>query len=123
MHLGFEAYQALGGTLPEVDFSPREAWAEAQLNAWTLNRLKRVDWSEWEAEVHQVMMRLVDGYDSIMEAEGQPAVSSFSNGQDSYSFAVSEPLMNPALHSVYGFCVDVLPVELMSACARYNGAS
>lgn len=120
MYLDYQTYLSLGGTLPVESFTPREAWAEAQLDNWTLNRLQSVDWSGWSTKVALVMKRLVDDSDSIMEAEGGSPVSHFSNGRDSFTFA--EPLMNAPLHACYGYAVDVLPVEIMSACVRYNGA-
>jgi len=121
MYLDFGEYLAMGGELDQQEFSDREAWAEMYLDLWTLNRLQTVDWSQWADKVKRCVKRLVDDYQSILDAEGGSPVSHFSNGRDSFTFA--EPLLNAPLHACYGFCVDVLPVELMSACVRYNEAN
>lgn len=120
MYIDYPTYLSMGGEVGESDFPSYEAWAEAYLDMWTLNRLQSVDWSVWENKVHLCMVRLIDSHDAVMEAEGGTPVSHFSNGRDSLTFA--EPLLNAPLHSCYGFCVDILPVELMSACTHYNGA-
>ena len=122
MYLDYETYESIGnGSVSAEDFPSVEAWAEAMLDTWTLNRLKVIDWSEWETQVEQVMARLVDNSDAIQAAEKGQALSSFSNGQDSYSF--STPDENSELAAVAGYAAIVLPVELLSACTSYNGAS
>lgn len=120
-YLDWETYVEVGGgEVSEEAFPVAEAWAEAMLDLWTLDRLHVVDWSAWEERVHLVMARLVDSREAVMAEEGGTPLQSFSNGQDSYTFA--EPLMNVALGGCYGYAVDLLPVDLMSACARYNHA-
>lgn len=120
-YLDWDTYQSMGeGTVSEEAFPSAEAWAEAMLDLWTLDRLHVVDWSEWAERVHVVMCRLVDSRSAVEAEEGGTPISSFSNGQDSYTFA--EPLMNVALGRCYGVAADLLPVDLMSACVRYNHA-
>ena len=120
-YLDFETYAAMGGTVPEAEFPTAEGWAEAWLDLWTLNRLTVVDWSKWEHRVQLVMTRLVDQRAAVMEQEGATPLSSFSNGRDSFTFA--DPEANTALASCARYAVDVLPVELISACVSYNGAN
>lgn len=120
-YLDYETYAALGGTVPEDEFYVAEGWAEAWLDLWTLNRLHVVDWSEWEHRVQLVMTRLVDGRADAMAQEGATPLASFSNGRDSFTFA--DPEANTALAALNRYAVDVLPVELVSACVAYNGAS
>ena len=124
MYLTYAQYLTFGnGSVSEADFCRSEAWAEALLDHWTLNRLHTVDWSKWECRVAMVMARLVDSKASVeSEADGAP-VTHFSNGQDSYTFqSFGDPVFNLALGKCYGYAVDVLPVEIISACVRYNGA-
>lgn len=121
MYIDFETYQALCGRVSWAEFPAREAWAEAVLDSWTLNRLRAVDWSRWEREVHLVMARLVDECDAIRQADSGAAVSHFSNGVDSYTYA--NPGENAPMASVRGYAASILPVEFMSGCARWNHAS
>lgn len=122
MYLTYETYESIGnGSVSAEEFPSVETWAEAMLDTWTLNRLKSADWGEWQAQVEQVMARLVDNAEAIQNAEKGQALSSFSNGQDSYSF--STPEENSELAAVAGYAAIVLPVELISACASYHGAS
>lgn len=121
MYIDFETYQALGGTLSSADYPAAEAWAEAVLDSWTLNRMRAIDWSAWEREVHLVMRRLVDDASAIQSAERGSAISHFSNGVDSYTYA--NPGENAPMASVRGYAASILPVELMSGCARWNHAS
>ena len=125
MYLTYAQYQVYGnGSVSEEDFASSEAWAEALLDHWTLNRLRNIGWSEWEDKVQLVMAKLVDSKVSVEEDEDGAPVTHFSNGQDSYTFAsFGDPLFNPAMGKAYGFAVDVLPVELISAAVHYNGAS
>lgn len=121
MYLDYETYEALGGSVSEADYPASEAWAEAVLDSWTLNRTRTLDWSEWEREVHLTMKRLVDDCEGIRAAEGGSAVSHFSNGVDSYTYA--NPGSNALLEAVRGYAECILPVDLISACVRWNGAS
>lgn len=123
MYIDYETYVSLGGSVSEEEFPSSEAWAEVQLNAWTLNRLKSVNWDAWKTEVELVMTRLIDKKTEVLEADGNAPISHFSNGQDSYTFSVGEPVLNVVLGAIYGYAIDVLPVELMSACVHYNGAN
>lgn len=121
MYLDYETYQALGGTVSEADYPASEAWAEAVLDSWTLNRMRSIDWSAWEREVQLVMRRLVDDASAIQSAERGSAISHFSNGVDSYTYA--DPGENATLAADRGYAMDVLPVDLVSGCVRWNGAS
>lgn len=124
MYLDWETYQALGnGSVSEQDFARSEAWAEALLDHWTLNRLSSIDWSEFKTKVELVMARLVDSKVAVEADEDGSPVTHFSNGQDSYTFeSYGDPLFNAALGKCYGFMVDVLPIELISHAVHYNGA-
>lgn len=124
MYLDYDQYLMFGdGSVSEADFQRSEAWAEALLDHWTLNRLHSIDWSEWECKVAMVMARLVDSKASVeSESDGAP-ITHFSNGQDSYTFqSFGDPLFNMALGKAYGYAVDVLPVEIISAAVHYNEA-
>lgn len=120
-YLDWDTYQSMGeGEVSREAFPAAEAWAEAVLDLWTLDRLHVVDWSGWSDRVHVVMCRLVDSRSAVEAEEGSTPVSHFSNGQDSYTFA--DPTANVALGRCYGVAADLLPVDLMSACARWNHA-
>lgn len=122
MYLDYQTYAELSSSpIAEEDFASAEAWAEAELDVWTLNRLQVVDWSPWRNKVEMVMARLIDAKTSIEEAEQGQAISHFSNGQDTYTFA--NPGENVAYVNVQSYAWDVLPIELVSRAARYNGAN
>lgn len=120
-YLDYFQYQSLGGTLSEGEFEQAEPWAEAVLDDWTLNRLQAVGWSAWAERVRMVMARLVDSREAILSGDEADAVSHFSNSVDSVTFA--DPMANFALSGAYSYARDLLPVELMSRCVSYNGAS
>ena len=122
MYIDFETYRQLGGTIE--DESVFEAWepvAEDFLDAWTLDRLQVIDWSDWQDQVHRVMVRLVDNAERMQDEAASRQLASFSNGQDSYGFRDDggEGATCRACHSL---AVRVLPIQLMSCCATYNHA-
>ena len=70
-YLDWDTYQSMGeGNVSEEAFPSAEAWAEAMLDLWTLDRLHVVDWSEWADRVHVVMCRLVDSRSAVEAEEG-----------------------------------------------------
>lgn len=121
MYIDYETYASLStNPIASADFASAEAWAEAELDLWTLNRLHTIDWSEWKARVEVVMTKLIDSKTAIEEGESGSALSHFSNGQDTYTFA--HPEENAAYKAIETYALDVLPVELISRVAHYNGA-
>lgn len=126
-------YRELGGALDEKSFAAAEPRAEMLLDGWTLNRLKSegvVADLERMGEYGKVKVAtawLVDQVQGIERArrarsEGTE-VTSFDNGVNSFSFGGGAPgETTPAEASAYREVCRMLPVELVGACAAYNGA-
>jgi len=133
MYLDYATYQELGGTDTEQVFTRNEAVAEDILDDFTLRRL-RVDSvaAKWvgSREVNRAMFILVGMVPEIESQESQAVtsgpVSSFSNGQNSFGFSsedISADGPTRAMMRAYVRVEQVLPVDLISACARYNHAN
>lgn len=133
MYVTYEEYGELGGALDERSFAAAEPRAEMLLDGWTLNRLKSgraVADLEQMGEYRKVkvaMAWLVDQMQGIERARKAKSegteVTSFNNGVNSFSFgggASGEATAAEA--SAYREVCRMLPVELVSACAAYNGA-
>lgn len=123
-YIDYATYRAYGGTMDETSFDMAYPWAKSWLDAITHGRLTTVAWSTWSTEVELSMVALVDATDAVRAEQAGQVVTSFSNGQDSYSFAASaaEAGESPTYASVAAYVTRILPVELVSACAAYNGA-
>lgn len=123
-YIDFETYAAYGGQLAQGDFDAALPWARSWLDAITLGRLRNGVPSAWATEVELAMVALVDATPTVRAEQAGQVVSSFSNGQDSFGFvtAAAEAGMSPTYASVADYVVRLLPVELVSACAAYNGA-
>lgn len=123
-YIDYQSYVSLGGQLTEGDFDAALPWARSWLDALTLGRLRAGVPAAWSNEVELAMAALVDATPTIRAEQAGQVVSSFSNGQDSFGFvtAAAEAGMSPTYASVADYVVRLLPVELASACAAYNGA-
>lgn len=123
-YIDYQSYVSLGGQLAEGDFDAALPWAESWLDALTLGRLRAGVPEAWSREVSLAMVALVDATPTARAEQAGQVVTSFSNGQNSFSFAASaaEAGMSPTLASVAAYVLRLLPVELVSACAAYNGA-
>lgn len=120
----YQTYAALGGQLGEDAFDAALPWARSWLDALTLGRLRAGVPQAWSNEVELAMVALVDATPAVRAEQAGQVVTSFSNGQDSFGFASSaaEAGGSPTYASVADYVVRLLPVELVSACAAYNGA-
>lgn len=105
-YLTYDQYISSGGTAEESAFPLLERRARAKLDYWTQNRIKDVD-----DDIQLCMVLIINALDTI--AEGEQAVSSFSNDGVSVSME-SRRTEEEALASVYGQVVEILPVELVS---------
>lgn len=123
-YIDYQTYVTLGGQLSEESFEAAYPWARSWLDALTLGRLRAGVPTAWANEVELAMAALVDATPAVRAEQSGQVLSSFSNGQDSFGFvtAAAEAGMSPTYASVADYVTRLLPVELVSACATYNGA-
>ena len=88
-YIDYDTYATLGGSLPQAAFDAAYPWARSWLDAITHGRLQTTDWQAWEDEVALAMAALLDATPAVRSEQSGQAVTSFSNGQDSYSFATA----------------------------------
>lgn len=129
----YEEYRELGGALDEKSFAAAGPRAEMLLDDWTLNRLKSgtavadLEQTGGYRKVKVAAAWLVDQMQGIERARKAKSegteVTSFNNGVNSFSFGGGAPGEATAAEaSAYHEVCRMLPVELVSACAAYNGA-
>lgn len=127
MYLPYEHYAAMGGSaFPDDSYPAAELRAEWFLDGLTLNRLRNVDWVKWAGEVERAMFLIVEALPSLDESYesglNSSRLSSFSNGVNSFTFNGSDSDDDGAVASLAREVQSVLPVELCSACVRFNHA-
>lgn len=79
MYLTYADYQNMGGTLEETAFNDLEFAAEAKVNWYTFNRLKKEDPSKYPEELKRCMYRIIKLIDDMQKA------SSIDGQENSYS--------------------------------------
>lgn len=135
MYITYKDYQDSGGELDEAAFNDALPFAEILLDHWTLNRLKServkadlMQLDEWPRVV-SALCALVDKAQGIKAAESTladgAAVTSFSNGVNSFSFGASANAsagVTDAENVAYHDILRMLPVSVTSACVSYNDA-
>ena len=122
-YIDYDTYVTLGGALAQAAFDAAYPWAKSWLDAITHGRLTTTDWEAWEDEVALAMTALLDATPAVRSEQSGQAVTSFSNGQDSYSFATAAGgSSSPTYDGTEAYVVRLLPVELVSWCSSYNGA-
>lgn len=125
-YLDYSGYLARGGTMTSTAFAKAEKQAERVMDSVTLERLRGGVPAEFSVDVADAMMVLVDSVDQILESykamAGGTQVTSFSNGVDSFSFGAGRQGRNEALEVARERAAAMLPIELTSVCALYNGA-
>lgn len=113
MYLSYEDYAAMGGKLPEgQEYENAERKARALLDAWTLDRIRRLD--EVPEEVELAMFEVIERIGPAFDGNG--GVSSFSNGVNTVSFNASADVRG----ELYDLVAAILPVELISAAVHFN---
>lgn len=113
VYLSYEDYAAMGGKLPEgADYDSAERKARALLDAWTLDRIKRLD--EVPEEVELAMFELIERIGPAFDGNG--GISSFSNGVNTVSFDASADVRG----ELYDLVTAILPVDLISAAVSFD---
>ena len=111
-YLTYEEYKAMGGSAPEVDFPALERRARAYVDDWTLGRvMRRYGAADDVPECVKECMFAVIG--CMPGAGGGDRVSSFSNGQDSFTFDLAPDEEAPA----YAEALRLLPPDLTCLAA------
>lgn len=112
MYLSYEDYAAMGGKLPEgQEYENAERKARALLDAWTLDRIKRLD--EVPEEVELAMFEVIERIGYAFDVSN---VASFSNSVNTTSFNTSADVRG----ELYDLVAAILPVELISAAVHYD---
>ena len=134
MYLDYDAYRGMWGTIPEETYGDYESEAEMMLDHWTLGRLHSEQVvSDLKSQglygsVGYAMKAIIDRLDSIHKARQSLAdgtvVTSFSNGVDSFGFGgdSSASSVTAAERECMERVMELLPVDLASACVGFNGA-
>lgn len=128
MYVPFETYRELAlSELTEAEYAKVAPMADAIIDHWTLERVGRAvrDGEELPDIVITLYCKIVDAVPDMLDGTkvGKGGlVSSFSNGIDSYTFDVSET-MDEQLHRRFGWMIDLLPVEWISACVSFEGGN
>lgn len=113
MYLSYEDYAAMGGKLPDgQEYENAERRARALLDAWTLDRIKRLD--EIPGEVELAMFEVIERIGPAFDGNG--GVSSFSNGVNTVSFNASADVRG----ELYDLVTAILPVDLISAAVSFD---
>lgn len=133
MYLEYQRYKELGGAISEEMFPGYESEAEILLDHWTLNRLRNeqvmadLKAQNLDISVHHAMKAIIDRLDGIHEARkslaGGTVVTSFNNGVNSFGFGSgSQTTVTMAEYECMERVLEILPVDLTSACVYFNGA-
>lgn len=113
-------YEALSGhTMDDAEYSCKSAYADAYIDSITLDRVGKAvaNGEDLPQQVKLVYTLIIDDIDTVTNMGDR--VSSFSNGEDSYSFDVSED----SAARIYATAATLLPVEWISACVSYEGGN
>lgn len=140
MYLSYEDYLAaqLGGIpsnedtevpkpqLDEAGYISAAPIADAIIDDWTLGRVGKAvaNGEALPAIVQTVYFAICNSVPGLMEGSkvGNSPISSFSNGIDSYGFAVTSEVSKQLRDSI-GWMVELLPVEWCSACVSFEGGN
>lgn len=134
MYLEYARYKELGGTVPEQEYAAAESEAAVLLDRWTLNRLHSeqvtadLEAQGLQGSVEFAMKAVIDRIDGIREARKSLAagtvVTSFNNGVNSFGFGGSSgtSTVTMAEYECMERVMELLPVDLTSACVSFNGA-
>lgn len=113
-------YEVLSGhTMDDAEYTRKSAYADSYIDSITLDRVGKAvsNNEELPQQVKLVYSLIIDDIDAVTATGDR--VSSFSNGEDSYSFDVSED----SAARIYATASSLLPVEWISACVAYEGGN
>ena len=130
MYVTYETFSELtlgDGDIPEDVYAKVAPMADAIIDHWTLGRVGRAVKNDEELPevVNVIYTKIIESLPDIMDGTkiGKGGlVSSFSNGIDSYTFEVTET-MKDQLFNRFGWMLDLLPVEWISACVAFEGGN
>lgn len=130
MYVDYATFENLtlgDGNIPEDAYAKLAPMADAIIDHWTLGRVgKAVKNGEELPDIVQTLyVKVIESLPDIMDGTkiGKGGlVSSFSNGIDSYTFDVSES-MEDQLKGRFGWMLELLPVEWISACVPFEGGN
>lgn len=113
-------YEALSGhTMDDAEYTRKSAYADAYIDSITLDRVGKAvaNGEELPQQVKLVYTLIIDDIDAVTATGDR--ISSFSNGEDSYSFDMSDD----SAARIYATASSLLPVEWISACVAYDGGN
>lgn len=112
--------------ISERDFVRIAPIADLIIDDWTLGRVGKAvkNGEELPNTVLTVYTSICEALPAIMEGQKNAGglVSSFSNGVDSYTFAVTSDVAESVNNQV-GWLRNLLPVEWGSACVYFEGGN
>lgn len=113
-------YEALSGhTMDDAEYTRKSAYADAYIDSITLDRAGKAvaNGEELPQQVKLVYTLIIDDIDAVTATGDR--VSSFSNGEDSYSFDTSDD----SAARIYATASSLLSAEWISACVAYDGGN
>lgn len=128
MYVGFDIYRKFypNSEVTEADYMRLSSLADTVIDDWTLERVGRAVKNDEELpySVVNLYCAIVDAMPAMLNqttVEGD-AVTSFSNGIDSYGFDTSKTLSDKLMSSL-GWILDIMPVEWISRVVSYKGGN
>lgn len=110
MYLAFDEYKQMNGIVDEYIFPILEMEARLKLDYWTQNRITEDTIDE---KIKFCMFKIIEVLNENNTGTGD--IASYSNDGVSVSYADAKT-SDEKLNNVYRFCVQVLPLELISLC-------
>lgn len=118
-YLTYDEYMTVQGLymVTEDEFNARAPYADLIIDNWTLERVKKTveAGKVLPKAVKLVYCQLIDNMEQINSTDER--IQSFSNGQDTYTFGLSDSVRDMVWHHA----LEMLPVEWISACVMYEG--
>lgn len=120
MYVPYETYKetVFGDVVSEDDYPAYASLADTLIDSWTYGRvgLAVSDGEELPNEIVQLYSAIMSNAKSLKQSSEstEAALSSFSNGVDSYSFDNTETV-SERLYASLAWMVEALPVKWISA--------
>lgn len=123
MYVSYETYAdtVYGDGVSEAEYPAYSALADVMIDDWTYGRVGKAveDGEELPQDVILLYSAIVSNGKSLKESttNSEAALSSFSNGVDSYGFDTDKSV-SERLYSSLAWMLDALPVRWTSAVAN-----
>lgn len=123
MYVSYETYKetVFGDAVSEEQYPAYASLADTLIDSWTYGRVGQAvsNGEELPNEIVQLYSAIMSNAKSLKESSEstEAALSSFSNGVDSYGFE-TDKTVSERLESSLGWMIDALPIRWISAAAN-----